>query len=315
MRYILTGCAGFIGTNLGLELLKQGNEVVGIDNLDPYYPLEMKNANLDALRAFEGFSFIHADISEPATYDALTGDFDGIFHLAAKAGVRPSMKDPVGYTISNLVGTARVLDFASKNGISRVVIASSSSVYGWRETGEFRETDPTDQPESPYAATKKAMESLAMGIHKATGMNMALLRYFTVFGPRVRPDLAMSKFILNMDRDLPITVFGDGSSQRDYTYVDNVVNATIAAMNRVTGFEIINVGTGRPINLMDMIAVISKVLGKTPKILHESDQPGDVPRTWADITKARNLLGYAPAIKFEDAVRITARFLLKRQIP
>lgn len=313
MRYILTGCAGFIGANLGLALLKQGHDVVGIDNLDPYYSLELKKSNLDDLRAFGGFEFFQADIAEPSVYKALAGTFDGIFHLAAKAGVRPSMKDPVGYTLSNIVGTARILDFAASTGIERVVIASSSSVYGWRDKGPFRETDPTDMPESPYAATKKAMETLAMGMHKATGLNMALLRYFTVFGPRVRPDLAMSKFTLNIHRGLPITVFGDGSSQRDYTFIDDVVAANIAAMHRIKGFEIINIGTGRPVNLMDMIDTIANILGKRPKIEFAPDQPGDVPRTWADITKARNLLGYSPAIGFEEAVRRTADYLLNKR--
>lgn len=314
MRYIVTGCAGFIGSNLALELLRQGNDIVGIDNLDPFYPRELKAANLADLKVFKNFSFIEADISKADFNKRLTGPFDGIFHLAAKAGVRPSMKDPVGYTFSNVVGTVRILELAREMGIERVVMASSSSVYGWREKGPFLETDPTDRPESPYAATKKAMEGIARGMYKATGINMALLRYFTVFGPRVRPDLAMSKFILNISHGLAITIFGDGSSQRDYTYVDDVVRANIAAMDRVNGFEIINVGSGRPIKLLDMVDVIAKVLGKRPEMVFGPEQPGDVPRTWADITKARNLLGYSPAIEFDEAVARTAKYLLKNRI-
>ncbi len=266
------------------------------------------------LKAFKGFSFVMADISSPGTYKGLGRAFDGVFHLAAKAGVRPSMADPVGYTQSNVLGTVRLLEFAQRQGINRVVMASSSSVYGRREDdAPFRETDSTDLPESPYAATKKAMEVVAEGMYKASGINMALLRYFTVFGPRVRPDLAISKFILNTHRGLPIELFGDGSSQRDYTYVDDVVRATISAMQRIEGFEIINIGSGRPIKLLDMVAVVADVLGRQPTIEFKPEQPGDVPRTWADISKAGRLLNYSPSIEFKDAVRLTADYLLKHQ--
>lgn len=312
MNYIVTGCAGFIGSNLTEALLKQGDHVVGIDNMDPFYSLDRKRSNLEILNKFKGFHYIQSDLSESETYPKLVerGPFDGIFHLAAKAGVRPSLTDPVGYTISNIVSTVRLLEFAGQQGIKNVVIASSSSVYGARQDGPFREDDPTDKQESPYAATKKSVETMAFAMHKNTGINVSLLRYFTVFGPRVRPDLAMSKFILLMDSGRPITVFGKGESSRDYTFVGDVVAATIAAMDKVRGYEIINVGSGRTIKLMDMIKTISRVLGKEPLIDFKPQQPGDVPFTWADITKAKQLLGYSPSIEFEDAVRITAEYLL-----
>ena len=310
MRYIVTGCAGFIGSHLTGQLLKRGDSCVGIDNLEPYYPVEIKLKRLENLKKYEGFEFIEGDITDDQLYERLKGDFDGIFHLAAKAGVRPSLDDPQGYTKTNVYGSIKVFDFARKRNL-KVVAASSSSVYGNRTQGPFKETDPTDVQVSPYAASKKAMEIMARGMHEATGLSVILLRYFTVFGPGVRPDLAMSKFIRAIKNEQELTVYGDGSAIRDYTFVRDVVMATMAAME-LEGFEIINVGSGRKIKLLDLVQKLSDIIGKKPLLKFVPKPKVDVDLTWADITKAKDLLNYT-VTDFEKALKITVRSILNEQ--
>jgi UDP-glucuronate 4-epimerase len=300
---LITGCAGFIGSHLAQALSARGDRVIGIDNFDPFYPRARKEQNV----AESGLGdVLTADICDPA---ALREVFtrarpDGVIHLAAKAGVRPSIEDPVGYARANVLGTAAVLNEAARAGCSRIVIASSSSVYGNNAKTPFAEDDRVDNPISPYAATKKACELIAHTHWSLTNMPTACLRFFTVFGPRQRPDLAIASFMRRIARGEEIQMFGDGSMSRDFTYIEDIVGGIVAAYDRIPahGYRIWNLGSDRPLRLDEMIATIGRVVGKEPLIRRMPVQPGDVERTWADLTRSRAELGYAPRTKFEDGV-------------
>lgn len=315
---LVTGAAGFIGSHLCERLLRCGHRVVGVDNFDPLYDPAIKRRNLEAARAagagslpgpghVPGFEFAEADIAEPAGARALFGRVRpaGVIHLAAKAGVRPSIADPVGYARANVVGTAVVLEESHRAGCSRVVVASSSSVYGNGAVVPFSESADAGAPISPYAATKRACELLCASHHHLTGMPTACLRFFTVFGPRQRPDLAIQKFMVAIARGEEIPVFGDGSSSRDYTYIDDIVSGVLAAYDAVPrhGYRVWNLGGNHPVTLSDMVATIARVVGKVPKITPTPMQPGDVLRTWADLTRASTELGFRPTTAFEEGVR------------
>jgi UDP-glucuronate 4-epimerase len=300
---VVTGAAGFIGSHLAAALSARGHRVVGLDNFDPFYSRGLKDANLRAARPNE---LVEADICDAAAVGAALDRLrpEGIIHLAAKAGVRPSLADPVGYSRANVLGTSVILDRAAKAGCTRLVVASSSSVYGNNRKVPFAEDDPVDAPISPYAATKKACELIAHAHWSHTGMPTACLRFFTVFGPRQRPDLAIATFMRRIAAGEPIDVFGDGSMSRDFTYIDDIVSGILAAYDRIPafGYRVWNLGSDRPIRLDEMVRAVAGAVGREPIIRPRPMQPGDVDRTWADLTRARAELNYRPQADFAEGL-------------
>ena len=306
MPTLVTGGAGFIGSHLVDRLLAEGLEVVALDNFDPFYAEATKRANLAEALRHPRFRLVEADIRDAQAVDRLMLELrpEAIVHLAARAGVRPSIDDPAGYAGVNVVGTVHLLQAASRlEPRPRFVYASSSSVYGDRDTAPFRETDPVDLPVSPYAATKKACELLAHTFHHLHGLPVTGLRFFTAYGPRNRPDLAIARFADLIDAGRPVPMFGDGSTRRDYTFVADIVEGIVRALERCRGHHLYNLGNSDPIALRAMIEAIGKALGKTPIIERLPEQPGDVRQTFADITRARDELGYAPATPFREGLR------------
>ncbi len=306
---LITGAAGFIAWHVSASLLARGERVIGLDNLDPWYDPKFKRQNLHDLSTHNPglFEFVHADIVDAAAVGACFAAHAprAVVHLAAKAGVRPSIADPAGYAAANVVGTANILTASQRHGVERVVIASSSSVYGNSAEAPFREEMDVGGPISPYAATKRACELLAFTHHHLTKMPTACLRFFTVYGPRQRPDLAISRFLGRISRGETIEVFGDGTSSRDYTYASDIAAGVLAAMDRIDrfGYRVWNLGHSAPVALRDMIAAIARVVGRSANITHRPMQPGDVERTWADLTRSRAELGYEPRTEFEEGVR------------
>jgi UDP-glucuronate 4-epimerase len=304
-RVLVTGAAGFIGSTLSARLLAEGREVVGLDSLDPYYPVEMKRRNLAPLEASPGFRFVRGDVRDPASLAAAFGGgpVAGVAHLAALAGVRPSLERPVEYADVNVVGSARVFEACVQAGVEHVVFASSSSVYGERLDGEpFRETDPVERPISPYAATKRAGELLAHSFHHTRGLPVVCARIFTAYGPRQRPDLAVRAFAERIRRGESIPVFGDGKSLRDFTYVDDLVDGLVRALDSGLGFEILNLGAGRTVSVLEVVELLERALDREARIEWLPRQTGDVSRTWADIGAAGRLLGYAPRTSLEEGI-------------
>jgi len=308
---VVTGAAGFIGSHVSEALLRAGRDVIGIDNFDPFYAKGIKQRNLEDIErtaedsngSFELLEFDLCDTRALQLAFEARGP-EGVIHLAAKAGVRPSIADPVGYANANLVGTASVLEACEKAGCDRAVIASSSSVYGNNTKTPFGEDDPVELPISPYASTKRGCELLSATHQHLTGRPVACLRFFTVFGPRQRPDLAISLFMRRVAAGEPIPVFGDGSMERDFTFIDDIVAGVLASYEKVPGhgFRVWNLGHDHPVRLDEMIATVGRVLGKEPVIDRKPVPPGDVVRTWADLTRARVELGYDPKTSFEDGV-------------
>lgn len=294
----ITGVAGFIGSHVAEALLRRGDEVVGLDNFDPLYDRRIKERNLAPLSAFRGFRFVEGDIRDPGALGRWGGhgNPDVIIHLAAKAGVRPSVEDPAGYADVNVLGTVRVLSFARDRSVPRVLFASSSSVYGGNEKVPFSEDDPVDHPVSPYAATKKAGELLCHAFSHLYGMNVASLRFFTVYGPRQRPEMAIHKFTRLIFEGKDIGLFGDGTTRRDYTYIDDIVGGVLGALSAPPGHRIYNLGESATISLADLVSLIEKATGLRAKRKFLPLQPGDVPVTYADITRARAEIGYDPKI-------------------
>jgi UDP-glucuronate 4-epimerase len=305
MRVIVTGGAGFIGSHLVDRLLDDGAEVIVVDNFDPFYPRAIKEANLAVAFRIPRCRLVELDIRDAAGAKALMNQVrpDAIVHLAARAGVRPSIEDPALYAEVNVLGTVHWLEAASRlEPHPRFVYASSSSVYGDRPDAPFRETDSVDLPISPYAATKKACELLAFTFHHLHGLPVTGLRFFTAYGPRNRPDLAIAKFTRLIDRGDPVPMFGDGTTRRDYTFVGDVVDGIIRAVDRCTGHHLYNLGNSNPVVLADLVDAIALGLGKTPIIQHLPGQPGDVRQTYADISRASNELGYVPKTSLSDGL-------------
>ena len=302
---LVTGAAGFIGSTLVDRMLAEGRSVVGLDSFDPFYPRELKLANLRAALGSDRFQLVEGDIrDEGAVARAFGhGEIEGVVHLAALAGVRPSLERPADYADVNVRGLAVVLDAAVARGVRRMVFASSSSVYGEREDGPFSEADRVERPISPYAATKRAGELLAHTYHYAHDLPIVCARIFTAFGPRQRPDLAIRKFAERMVGGHPIPVYGDGSSLRDFTFVDDLVAGLLLSLDSDLGFEILNFGAGRTISVLDVVKVLERELDVPARIDWQPPQTGDVRRTWADIGAAREAVGYAPAVPFEEGVR------------
>ncbi len=304
-KVLLTGAVGFIGSHLSEKLLNEGYEVIGFDNFDPFYPRSYKELNLKTLQAYPHFSLIEADLRDRDTVLSTMEKHrpDGIIHLAAKAGVRPSIQDPVAYNETNVTGTLNLLLACEKYPVEHFVFASSSSVYGNNAKVPFSEADPTSHPESPYAATKKAGELLCFTYHQLLKMPITCLRFFTVFGPRQRPDLAIHKFVKLIDNDQTIPFFGDGSTSRDYTFVADTVKGIKAAYDNPDGYQIYNLGRSNPVSLNEMVATIERAMGKKANLNRLPDQPGDVTITFADVSKATERLGYVPEIEFEEGIR------------
>jgi UDP-glucuronate 4-epimerase len=303
-RVLVTGAAGFIGSTLVDRLLAEGREVMGLDSFDPFYARSMKEQNLSAARDSARFRLLEGDIRDPdAVESAFAGGIDGVVHLAALAGVRPSLERPAEYADVNVTGTSVVLAEAARRGAPRVVFASSSSVYGEREQGPFRESDPVERPVSPYAATKRAAELVAHTFHSAHDLPVVCARIFTAFGPRQRPDLAVRKFAERMRKGEPVPIFGDGSALRDFTFVDDLVDGLVRALDSDLRFEILNLGAGRTVSVLEVVKTLERELSLEAEIDWQPRQTGDVLRTWADVSAAREALGYAPQVSFEQGVK------------
>jgi UDP-glucuronate 4-epimerase len=310
---LITGGAGFIGSHLVDGLLRDGWQVTVIDNFDPYYDEAIKRRHIAPHRQHTNYRLVEADIRDGAKLNALlTGDYSVIVHLAAKAGVRNSLTDPLGYQMTNVIGTQNLLTFAYQRGIKQFVFGSSSSVYGECPSLPWSETDLGLTPINPYASTKLANEQMGYVYAKTFGLRFIGLRFFTVFGERQRPDLAIHKFSRLMLAGKTIPVYGDGSSERDFTYWGDIVAGVRAAMGYTAAdYEIFNLGNNRTIGLIEMIRKLEAVLNVEAKIDWQPWQPGEMRRTWADISKAQKLLGYEPATDFDTGLRRFANWLGK----
>jgi UDP-glucuronate 4-epimerase len=308
-RVLVTGAAGFIGSHVSEALVAQGADVVGVDNFDAFYPRAVKERNLAALRGAARFRLVEADVvRDPLPLDGVTV----VVHLAARPGVRPSLDDPAGYMEVNVTGTTRVLEAARRAGVARVVLGSSSSVYGEATPPPFAETAPAVAPISPYAASKRAAELVAHAFAHLYGMRIACLRFFTVYGPRQRPDLAIHRFTDRLARGLPVRQHGDGSSERDYTYITDAVRGVLGAVAWTArpggGCEAFNIGGGARVRLDRLLVLIAQALGGQPVVERVPDQPGDVRLTAADLRRAERELGYRPRVGIEEGIREFVRW-------
>jgi UDP-glucuronate 4-epimerase len=313
MRALVTGAAGFIGSHLSERLLTEDWAVVGVDNFDEFYDPQIKRRNVEGCLKNKNFQLVEADIRDSTAMDKAIGDdIEIVVHLAARAGVRPSIAQPLLYADVNVNGTVVLLEAAKKHKVSRFIFGSSSSVYGNNKRIPFSEDDNVDFPISPYAATKKAAELICHTYHHLYDIDMTCLRFFTVYGPRQRPDLAIHKFAKLIEEGKPIPVYGDGTMMRDFTYIDDIIDGTVAAMQKCSGFNIYNLGESRPISVNDLIIEIEKALGKKAVKEYLPPQPGDVERTYADVTKAVRELGYNPRTKIEDGLASFVAWLRKQ---
>ncbi|MDA8736504.1 GDP-mannose 4,6-dehydratase [Opitutales bacterium] len=308
MKILLTGCAGFIGSHTLDRLLADGHHVIGVDNFDPFYDRALKTANIEQHADNPSFDLIEGDLAEQTTYNKINFQLggsapDAIIHLAAKAGVRPSIEDPVGYQRANVIATQNLLEFAKEQEIKQFVFASSSSVYGKNPNVPWSEKHDVSGPISPYASTKVSCELLGHVYSHLYGIRFLGLRFFTVYGPRQRPDLAINKFVRLIEAGEPIPVFGDGST-RDYTYIVDIVEGILGSLHYTgSNYEVINLGNDQTVTLQEMIETIETVLDKKAEINRLPEQPGDVPQTWADVTKAKKLFGYEPKTNFSEGIQ------------
>lgn len=303
-RILITGAAGFIGSHLAERLLARGDQVAGLDNFDPFYPREAKERNLRGAQAHAAFTFVEGDLRDAGAMAEVVERHrpQRIVHLAARAGVRPSLENPAAYVETNVHGTLNLLLACRRFPVEHFVFASSSSVYGNDVRAACTEEAPTDSPASPYGATKKAGEVLCFTYHQLLKIPMTCLRLFTVYGPRQRPDLAIHKFVRLIEAGKPLPFFGDGTSRRDYTFVEDTVSGITAALDRADGYQIYNLGRGNPVTLREMLEAVERALGKKAVLDRQPEQPGDVRTTWADISKAKARLGYAPQVQFDEGV-------------
>ncbi len=307
MKILITGVAGFIGSSLADALLAQGHIIYGVDDFDPFYPKEIKQRNIANAMQNASFHFYEFDITNKNNWQRLNNQkFDLIYHLAAKAGVRPSIEQPLNYLYTNIEGTLNLLEYMRATSVSKLVFASSSSIYGNSKVIPFSENALTDEPISPYAFSKKSCELLNFNYHHLYRLDIINLRFFTVYGPRQRPDLAIHKFLNRIKSGMPIEVYGDGSTARDYTYIEDIVNGIIKAgefvLNNDDVFEIVNLGNNSPVKLSEMINTFKVVLGHDFETVNKPMQDGDVDITYADISKAQNILGYDPKTSFEEGL-------------
>jgi len=303
MRVLLTGAAGFIGSSVAEALLSRGDEVVGLDNIDPFYDRSHKERNLRELGRHPGFAVHIGTILDARLLDTLLAGVDRVVHLAALAGVRPSIAEPARYMRVNVEGTTEVLEACCRRSVKRLIVASSSSVYGVRSKTPFSESDPCDRPASPYAASKRAAEHICATHHHLYGLGVTCLRYFTVYGPRQRPEMAIHKFIRRTFAGESVPMFGDGNSGRDYTYIDDIVAGTLAALDRQDGaFHVYNLGGAHPVLLRDLLAAIGEATGRPVDIDEQPWQAGDVPITSADVSLAEAELGYSPRVGLAEGL-------------
>ena len=305
---LVTGGAGFIGSHVAEALLARGERVVALDNFDPFYAREVKARNLRGALGHERYRFIEGDIRDAELVaDTLKGErITRLVHLAAKAGVRPSLLDPQAYLSANVEGTLALLEAARRHEVRKFVFGSSSSVYGAASEVPFREDQDITRPISPYAASKVAGEAYCYAFHHLYSIPMVVLRFFTVYGPRQRPDLAINKFARLLAAGEPVTMYGDGTSSRDYTFIADIVAGILAALDSDLQFEIINLGSSSPVRLTDLIEAVGEALRAPVRINREPMQPGDVPRTYACVDKAKRLLGWQPTTSLEEGL---ARFI------
>lgn len=317
MKILLTGAAGFIGSHLAERLCARGDQVVGFDNFDAFYPRTVKERNLVSLRRTDTFSLVEGDLTEPGDLDraftAAGGKVDLVVHLAALAGVRPSLSQPARYTEVNVTGTVNVFEAARKREVTKIVFASSSSVYGSGSVVPFAENDVCATPLSPYAATKRAGELLAFSENHVHGTSVTCLRFFTVYGPRQRPDLAIAKFTRLIAMGKQIELYGDGSTSRDYTWVDDIIDGVVASIDQMARetegrFRIYNLGGSRTTTLKGLVDMIAVGLGKKPVIAWKAEQPGDMKHTHASVALAGKDLGYAPKTDIEVGIASFVRW-------
>jgi nucleoside-diphosphate-sugar epimerase len=306
---LLTGAAGFIGFKTGQELLKRGYRVIGVDNMNDYYDPKLKEYRLNLLKENENFKFYKVDIENLEALRVIFEDneIDGVINLAARAGVRYSIENPFVYTTTNTLGTLNLLELMKEFGIKKFVLASTSSLYAGQPM-PFKEDLPVNTPISPYAASKKGAEVMAYTYHYLYGFDVTVVRYFTVYGPAGRPDMCIFRFIKWIDEGTPITVYGDGTQSRDFTYVDDIAEGTIRAFETETGYEIVNLGGNRPHQLKEVIRLIEEYLGKKAEIVYKPFHKADLKATWADITKAKELLGWEPEVPLEEGLRRTVEW-------
>lgn len=317
MKVLVTGGAGFIGSHLVERLLGRGDQVAALDNFNSFYDPEIKRRNLASLGGRKGFSLYETDILDlPALEQIFRREKpEAVAHLAAWAGVRPSLEKPQVYSEANVTGTINLLELSRKYSVANFVFASSSSVYGINSKLPFSEDDPIATPISPYAATKRAAELICHVYAHNYKIPITCLRLFTVYGPRQRPEMAIHKFTRLICEEKPVPVYGDGTSLRDYTYVDDIIDGMISSLERPFQFEIINLGDSKTVPLSYLITLIEKEAGKKARVEHLPPQPGDVPATYADISKASRLLNYSPRVQIEEGVRRFVRWYLSGQEP
>jgi UDP-glucuronate 4-epimerase len=314
VKVLVTGGAGFIGSHLCERLIRDGHDLSIVDEMNDFYDPDLKLENLSAVRAFGAVRFDQADICDESV---MAGIFEEarpemVIHLAGRAGVRPSLDQPLLYERANVYGTVVLLEMCRRMGIRHFVFASSSSVYGAANSVPFREDDQVDKPISPYAATKVAAERICYTYSHLYGMRVVCLRFFTVYGPRQRPDLAIRKFTEKILRGEPIPVYGDGSTSRDYTFIRDIVNGITAAAQYDCAYEIFNLGNSSPVTLEDLIRTIEMATGRAAVLHRLPDQPGDVPITYADISKATRLIGYAPLTPISEGIQEFVDWCLSR---
>ena len=308
MRVLVTGCAGFIGSKVCQLLVDQGHTVMGADNLNDAYDVRLKRWRLDKLEALPGFRFQMVDIAELVDLRKLFEPRpDAVVNLAARAGVRQSVENPWVYYQTNVTGTLNLLELCREHDVGKFVLASTSSLYGASNSRPFREDASTDQPLSPYAASKKGAEALCYTYHYLHSVDVTVLRYFTVYGPAGRPDMSIFRFIRWISEGDPLVLYGDGSQTRDFTFVDDIAQGTIQGLKPM-GFETINLGSDRPVAVLDVIRLLEGLLGRSAEIEHEPAHPADVEATWADISKAKSLLDWTPRHSLEEGLRLAVEW-------
>jgi nucleoside-diphosphate-sugar epimerase len=313
-HYLLTGAAGFIGSHVAHLLLDQGHQVLGVDNLNDAYDVGMKMWRLNQLTHRDDFNFARSDISNLVALEEVwkDKDFDAVINLAARAGVRQSVKDPWVYFETNVTGTLNLLKLCVDQGVRKFVQASTSSLYGAHNTRPFKENADTSRPLSPYAASKGASEMICHSFHSLHGIDITVLRYFTVFGPAGRPDMSIFRFIQWVAEERPVIIYGDGEQERDFTYVEDIARGTVAALKSV-GYEVVNLGSDTPYKLMDILGKIETLLGKKASIEWYETAPADVRATWADINKAGSLLGWEPQVGMDEGLKACVNWYVDEQ--
>jgi len=313
MSILVTGAAGFIGSKVCELLAKSGKNVIGIDNMNDYYDVRVKNHRLNNLKSLKNFVFYKADIENKKTLDKIVKKhkFTAIINLAARAGVRYSMENPFVYVSTNTMGTLNLLEVARENKINKFVLASTSSLYAGQKM-PFKETLAVNTPISPYAASKKGAEAMCYSYHYLYGMDITVLRFFTVYGPAGRPDMSIIRFIKWIDEEKPIELFGDGSQSRDFTYVDDIAKGAIKALKK-TGFKTINLGGNKPYKLSYMIELIEKNLGKKAKYKYLPFHKADIKATWANIEEAKKTIGWTPSVPLEQGIKKTVDWYVENK--